>query len=412
MSSSSSSSSPSSSSKKRKKTKQKEPEKPVVLDDDDEQEKEDESVELIIDPDDSSSSYKFIEKVDPDLECPVCLQVVNEASVECPKCNKPCCLECSKRVKQCPGCQCHATSWRGFNLILKGKRDKLKIRCATCEKEEQLGSWPAHKDKYCMIACPQLCGKTMQKQLVEEHVSSDCPETEIQCACQVQLIRFGGEAKSSPCQRKAKRKDMMMMIEKCPFEAYVKELEKLTHSVTTTATKRKKKEDDTSAAVKQVSACDVKPGMHLDLTEYRISSNAAVVHTYACHLSAYATKIAFAFPPYYANVGFLTLLDNQTVKLLPGPQFEFVPDYAVNNHGIFHSNRYTEWAIGKDSVIGVFVAHRDYRNAIVTAINNTTVAYRLYSHESMSMNDSQVFVERHEFGKEQGPPFTNLDTTL
>ena len=137
--------------------------------------------------------YTFLKPPPKRLQCPLCLLVLREPNVsDC--CGNHFCRLCIQQIKltkrPCPICQ-----EASFNLMLhKGVRrevNALKIKCpnggAGCPWKGELGKVDNHLNGdsssgcgYVEVECALQCGRTLQRRLLQEHLSDFCPKRPVE----------------------------------------------------------------------------------------------------------------------------------------------------------------------------------------------------------------------------------------
>ena len=128
--------------------------------------------------------------------CPVCLDLaIKPFLVEC--CGQHFCQQCLTNVRGkgnvCPLCRETAPSAVHNKHFERNVIHKLQVRCSEkengCQWEGLLGELQRHlaQCQYVNEDCPYKCGKGVQRCLLEEHKTNQCPQRPFDCGhCEYQ----------------------------------------------------------------------------------------------------------------------------------------------------------------------------------------------------------------------------------
>ena len=179
---------------------------------------------------------EFVSQPPNRTECPICLLVLREPH-QATCCGKIFCKTCICRLrdkkKPCPTCKtedfsCYpdkglkqelyssrvycpkrslSCDWQGElgeldkHLDGDGKDTAnlegckfVTINCSFCSKSYPRGELEEHQMKCRPVDCPNKCGQVMQHQKLEEHLSSECELSEVECefshaGCEAKMLR-------------------------------------------------------------------------------------------------------------------------------------------------------------------------------------------------------------------------------
>ena len=121
------------------------------------------------------------------FECSICLHIVKEPRlVSC--CGYRFCSDCISRIER-EGNPCPLCNEPGFTTLPDKLLERtLKQKTVACAYEDcswmgLLSEFEAHF-KLCIsrpIQCPQKCGRSFLRSVMENHISQECPETIVEC---------------------------------------------------------------------------------------------------------------------------------------------------------------------------------------------------------------------------------------
>lgn len=134
---------------------------------------------------DDATNYKYIEldKINEDLHCLICKQVLTNPQMLFPCgdvfCQK--CIQTTEVSKECPTCKESYRSVKPVPRILYNMLANLKVQCLSCSKEETKGNFPQHYWNECVIECPHGCGSQLFRSTLVPHEEEECPKKPTKC---------------------------------------------------------------------------------------------------------------------------------------------------------------------------------------------------------------------------------------
>ena len=200
----------------------------------------------------SGYQCEFVDSVE-DYECPLCLHVTREPSLNsC--CGQHFCQICINRIltdqKPCPLCKAS-----GFTVFFDKKQKRrvvsLKVVCsekaAGCDWVGSLGDLDSHVSvangdcQFVSVNCSNNCGETVQRKLLATHLANDCLKRPYSCKyCQLKSTYEEIRDKHTPvctkypvpcpnkCQTdRLERGQLQQHIRECPLQEIDCELKEL-----------------------------------------------------------------------------------------------------------------------------------------------------------------------------------------
>ena len=150
----------------------------------------------------SETEYDFVEPLDDDYVCRVCLDVLREPHLTvC--CGQHYCKACTEKIVK-KSLRCPLCNQEDFLAVIDRKVERrirsLKVRCRNkdrgCEWIGEMGQLKGHLDpqkrqcQFCEVECTNGCGERILAPNLDDHLLNTCPKRNCVCKYCGKLIMF------------------------------------------------------------------------------------------------------------------------------------------------------------------------------------------------------------------------------
>eukprot|EP00124_Ichthyophonus_hoferi_P000659 Ihof_evm6s26 gene=Ihof_evmTU6s26 len=166
---------------------------------------------LYVIPSEPREEYEYSDQhdIDQDLYCLLCKNIL-DSPVHHVVCGGSVCAYCLwKADKKCPHCK-NTVDWaketKDASKELLDKIGDIKVKCPNCEETCPRYFLPEHREKYCLIDCPEGCGLQFTRTEMEKHLGNECLKIEMSCPGQ-----------NVGCTQRLLRAEMSLHMTTCPY---------------------------------------------------------------------------------------------------------------------------------------------------------------------------------------------------